>query len=103
MVFSKCTLHTNHFLMTAKRTYTLDLYDVTMEDLNLVGGKNASLGEMLRNLSSLGISIPFGFAVTVDAYWEFLKYNKLEGSIREIIQAIDMDNLISLRKGGMQV
>jgi pyruvate, water dikinase len=89
--------------MHAKRTYTLELHDVTLEDLNLVGGKNASLGEMLRNLSALGISIPFGFAITVDAYWEFLKYNKLKENIRTIIQAIDMDNLISLRKGGMQV
>lgn len=83
--------------------YTLELHNVTLEDLSLVGGKNASLGEMLRNLSALGISIPLGFAITVDAYWEFLKYNKLEGSIRKTIGAIDMDNLISLRKGGMQV
>lgn len=89
--------------MHIKRTYTLELHEVTLNDLNLVGGKNASLGEMLRNLSSLGISIPFGFAITVDAYWEFLKHNKLEDSIRGIINAIDMDNLISLRKGGMQV
>jgi pyruvate, water dikinase len=102
-VFSKITPTPTPFFMHAKRTHTLELHEVTLEDLNLVGGKNASLGEMLRNLSSLGISIPFGFAITVDAYWEFLKHNKLEESIRESIKAIDMDNLISLRKGGMQV
>ena len=83
--------------------YTLELHNVTLDNINLVGGKNASLGEMFHNLSALGISIPFGFAITVDAYWEFLKHNHMEGAIRKIIQAIDMDNLISLRKGGMQV
>ena len=83
--------------------YTLELHEVTLDNLNLVGGKNASLGEMMHHLSALGISIPLGFAITVDAYWEFLKYNRLEAGIREIIEGIDMDNLISLRKGGMQV
>jgi pyruvate,water dikinase len=83
--------------------YTVELHEVTLEDINLVGGKNASLGEMIRNLGSLGISIPLGFAVTVDAYWEFLKYNHLEPSIRQFVAEMDMNNLISLRKGGMQV
>src|SRR5690349_8384596 len=83
--------------------FTLALNEVTLEHLNQVGGKNASLGEMIQNLSNLGISIPHGFAITVDAYWEFLKHNDLENSIRSIIQSIDMNNLVSLRKGGMQV
>ncbi len=83
--------------------YTLQLHNVTLENLSLVGGKNASLGEMIHNLSSLGITIPFGFAITVDAYWEFLKHNHLEAAIRNVIESIDMDNLISLRKGAMQV
>lgn len=83
--------------------YTLELHQVTLEDLNLVGGKNASLGEMIRNLDALGISIPLGFAITVDAYWEFLKYNKLDERIRKATEDIDMENLISLRKGGTQI
>jgi pyruvate,water dikinase len=83
--------------------YTLELHQVTLEDLNLVGGKNASLGEMIRNLDALGISIPLGFAITVDAYWEFLKYNKLDERIRKATEGIDMNNLISLRKGGTQI
>ena len=83
--------------------YTVELHEVTLKDLPLVGGKNASLGEMMRNLGSLGISIPLGFAITVDAYWEFLKYNHLEGSIRKAVAEMDMNNLISLRKGGMQI
>jgi pyruvate,water dikinase len=86
-----------------KTRYTLELSEVTLESLNQVGGKNASLGEMIQNLSSLGINIPQGFAITVDAYWEFLKHNNLESSIRGIINAIDMNDLVSLRKGGTQV
>jgi pyruvate,water dikinase len=86
-----------------RNQYTVELNDVTLEDINLVGGKNASLGEMLGNLSNLGISIPKGFAITVDAYWEFLAYNNLKPAIRHAIEDIDMDNLISLRKGGMHI
>ncbi|MGC1241021.1 MAG: phosphoenolpyruvate synthase [Chryseosolibacter sp.] len=87
-----------------KNKFTIPLQHVTLEDLGLVGGKNASLGEMLKNLSALGINIPAGFAITVDAYWAFLKYNNLEASIHETIRdEIDMENLISLRKGGMKI
>src|SRR5436190_16973910 len=83
--------------------FTLPLQKVTLSDLNKVGGKNASLGEMIQHLSALGINIPLGFAVTVDAYWEFLRHNNLEQSIRTTIENIDSDDLVSLRKGGMQV
>ena len=83
--------------------FTLDLRDITLEDLNLVGGKNASLGEMIHHLSELGIAIPAGFAITVDGYWAFLQFNNLESSIYRIIGEIDMNNLISLRKGGTRI
>jgi len=86
-----------------KTRFTLPLHEVAFENLNLVGGKNASLGEMIQNLSGLGINIPHGFAITVDAYWEFLRYNDLESSIRNIIAAMDTGNLVSLRKGGTQI
>src|SRR5688572_17164974 len=83
--------------------YTLDLRNITLEDLNLVGGKNASLGEMLQHLAQIGITIPAGFAITVDAYWAFLQFNNLEAAIYRLIGEIDMNNLISLRKGGTRV
>src|SRR5688500_2016014 len=87
-----------------KNKFTIPLQHLTLEDLPLVGGKNASLGEMFQNLTNLGISIPSGFAITVDAYWSFLKFNHLEASIYRMIKdEIDMENLISLRKGGMQI
>ncbi|MEJ0055647.1 MAG: phosphoenolpyruvate synthase [Bacteroidota bacterium] len=82
---------------------TLLLSEVSLENLPLVGGKSASLGEMIRNLSSLGINIPSGFAITVKAYWEYLDYNELKPKIRKLIDGIDMDDLVSLRKGAMQV
>ena len=83
--------------------FTLDLRDIKLEDVNLVGGKNASLGEMLQHLSQLQITIPAGFAITVDAYWSFLQFNDLEDSIYRIIDEIDMKDLVSLRKGGTRI
>lgn len=86
-----------------KNRFILQLSEVTLENLNVVGGKNASLGEMIRNLSGLGITIPQGFAITVEAYWHFITYNNLENSVRDLIGKIDTNNLVSLRKGGSQV
>ncbi|HEX8039087.1 MAG TPA: phosphoenolpyruvate synthase [Chryseosolibacter sp.] len=83
--------------------FTLDLRDIKLEDVNLVGGKNASLGEMLQHLSQLQITIPAGFAITVDAYWSFLQFNDLEDTIYRIIDEIDMKDLVSLRKGGTRI
>ncbi|MGQ3086967.1 phosphoenolpyruvate synthase, partial [Flavobacterium sp.] len=83
--------------------YTLPLKNVGINDIPLVGGKNASLGEMLQNLTSLGVTIPDGFVVTVNAYYAFLKHNALDEKIKETIDAIDHDNIESLRRGGMQI
>lgn len=82
--------------------YLCDLNQVGLKDLNEVGGKNASLGEMLQNLSSLGINIPNGFVITVAAYREFIRYNNLDESIRSIVNSIDFDDIESLRRGGLQ-
>lgn len=86
-----------------KYPFTLRLEEVTLESLNQVGGKNASLGEMIRNLAPLGINIPNGFAITVDAYREFLRFNNLDDQIHKILDDLDIDNLIALRKGGTQI
>ena len=71
--------------------YIVDLKNIQLSDLELVGGKNASLGEMIQNLGKLGVSIPGGFALTVDAYWEFIKHNKLESTIQKLINSIEKD------------
>ena len=53
--------------------------DLTIDDVTLVGGKNASLGEMIRELSPKGIQIPDGYAVTAKAYFEYLRYGERLG------------------------
>lgn len=83
--------------------FILELSEVGINDIETVGGKNASLGEMIQNLTSLGINIPNGFVVTVAAYREFLEYNHLESTISHIINSIDHGNIESLRRGGQQV
>lgn len=83
--------------------YTLPLKSVGINDIPLVGGKNASLGEMLQHLTALGVNIPDGFVITVDAYYEFIKHNHLDKKIKDILNTIDCNNIESLRRGGMQV
>lgn len=83
--------------------YTVDLKQIKLSDLELVGGKNASLGEMIQNLSNLGVNIPGGFAVTVNAYWKFIEYNGFNDKIKGLINAMEKDNLVSLRKTGSEV
>lgn len=80
--------------------FTLPLKNVGINDIPLVGGKNASLGEMLQNLTSLGVTIPDGFVVTVDAYYAFVTHNGLDQKIKDIVNAINYDSIDSLREGG---
>jgi pyruvate,water dikinase len=61
------------------------LEDVARYDVGRVGGKNASLGEMIRSLSAQGIRVPVGFATTADAYWRFLEENTLRARISDIL------------------
>lgn len=86
-----------------KKSIIVPLQEVGIYDIERVGGKNASLGEMLANLGGLGIAIPGGFVITVDGYREFLGYNKLEMQIRELVQSINHENIESLRRCGMKV
>ena len=83
--------------------YILNLSEVKLSDLELVGGKNASLGEMIQNLSQLGVHIPSGFALTVDAYQQFISFNNLDKTIRSLVKGIKTDDLVSLRKTGLEI
>ena len=89
--------------MSTTTSYLLNLDEVGLNDLDMVGGKNASLGEMLQNLTKLGINIPGGFVITVNAYREFLRHNDLEERIKGIVNDINYDDIESLRRGGLQV
>ncbi len=74
---------------------------ISISDIPLVGGKNASLGEMIQQLTPKGISIPGGFAVTSDAYWHFIESNKLEQPLRAVLAAIkSADDIAQLQKVG---
>ncbi len=79
------------------------LNEVGMEDVELVGGKNASLGEMIKGLSPMGIKIPMGFVVTADAYRYFIDYNNLQEKIKEALKGLDPNNVEDLAKRGLTV
>jgi len=79
------------------------LNEVGMEDIELVGGKNASLGEMIKGLSSIGVKIPMGFVVTSKAYHYFIDYNNLRDKIREALAGLDPNNIEDLSRRGLTV
>ncbi|HXD78502.1 MAG TPA: phosphoenolpyruvate synthase [Puia sp.] len=76
---------------------------VGMADIDRVGGKCASLGEMTRNLSSLGIRIPGGFVITTDAYYQFMQQSGLEPMVQNMLGQVDTGNVESLRRTGLSI
>ncbi|HEY0670207.1 MAG TPA: phosphoenolpyruvate synthase [Sphingobacteriaceae bacterium] len=89
--------------MEKKTQLILELHHVGINDINVAGGKNASLGEMIQNLTQLGVNVPGGFVITVQAYREFLKYNKLEEQIKQIVNKTDINDLEELRICGSYI
>ena len=70
--------------------------DTGMDDVARVGGKNASLGEMIRELGVKGVQVPDGFALTASAYREFLRYNELEVKIHQVLDGLDIGDVDAL-------
>jgi pyruvate, water dikinase len=84
--------------------YILWLDEVEMGDVDKVGGKNASLGEMLRNLTADGsVKVPGGFATTAQAYREFLAHDGLAERINRTLDALDVDDVGTLARTGRQI
>mgnify|MGYP001298268545 FL=1 len=79
------------------------LDQTNMSEVNLVGGKNASLGEMLQNLTNLGINIPNGFVVTAIGFDNFISNNNISQQIDNIINSIDINNTIELKNKSNQI
>lgn len=77
--------------------------ELTIDDIPLVGGKNASLGEMYKNLAPKGINIPNGFATTSDAYWLLLHENSIKDEISNILKDLDISDTNNLQKRGLAV
>jgi len=83
-----------------KSKYTRWFEETTIEDVPLVGGKNASLGEMYRELTSKGIKIPNGFSVTAEAYWHTLKAGGILEKVKKTLDGLDTANVADLSKRG---
>src|SRR5690242_10931561 len=81
----------------------LDLATLRMKDVALVGGKNASLGEMISQLGGAGVRVPGGFATTADAYREFLAQGGLDKRIGERLSRLDSANVTELAKAGTEI
>lgn len=77
--------------------------DISLADVALVGGKNASLGELYRELTPHGIRVPNGFAITAEAYRHFLHTQGLEEQIRVALDGLDTNNLAALADRGRRI
>ena len=86
-----------------KYQYIRFFSELSIRDIESVGGKNASLSEMYRELSPYGIKVPNGFATTSEAYKYFIQYNKLEIPISEALNSLDINNTHSLIETGEKI
>ena len=76
--------------------------EVGIRDIEIVGGKNASLGEMYNQLMPKGVEVPNGFATTSAAFWGYLKENKIQTSLRDLISQLDRKEYSNLERIGQQ-
>lgn len=83
--------------------YILGFEQISMADVVKVGGKNAALGEMINYLTKLGIKVPGGFALTTQAYYEFLKYNQCDEIIEKNLKNLDISNLQQLQNCSLNI
>ncbi|HSX72228.1 MAG TPA: phosphoenolpyruvate synthase, partial [Pseudomonas sp.] len=83
--------------------YVISLEKLGVHDVERVGGKNASLGEMISNLAGAGVSVPGGFATTAQAYRDFLEQSGLNERIHAALDALDVDDVNALAKTGAQI
>ncbi|RIK35026.1 MAG: phosphoenolpyruvate synthase, partial [Chloroflexi bacterium] len=77
--------------------------ELGIADVPLVGGKNASLGEMMRALTPYGIRVPNGYAITAHAYRDFLRYNELEDKIRAALAGMNVQDVNDLLRRTGQI
>ena len=87
--------------MTQK--YVAWFKELRMGDVNEVGGKNASLGEMISQLAGSGVRVPGGFATTAFAFREFLQHNQLNDKIEQVLTILDVDDVQALARAGAQI
>ena len=83
--------------------YIIQFKDISIKDVPLVGGKNASLGEMFSKLSDKGIRVPDGFALTSESYWHFIEKNNLKDKIKTTLEGLDIDDIKDLQRRGRKI
>ena len=97
-------LHNEIPIVSSSNTRNVLWYsELRMTDVETVGGKNASLGEMISNLAASGVKVPNGFATTAAAYREFLSFEGLDGRINALLDALDIEDVVALAKTGKQI
>ena len=82
--------------------FVIPFEELRMSDVEQVGGKNASLGEMISQLPS-SVRVPGGFATTAEAYREFLEHDGLAGRIQAALDALDVDDVDALARTGAEI
>jgi pyruvate,water dikinase len=88
--------------MSAKRHYIRQFAEIGIDDVASVGGKNASLGEMYRNLGAQGVQVPNGFAVTAEAYRHVLERANVLGALHEALDGLKADDMEDLARRGQR-
>ncbi len=83
--------------------YVIGFEHLGMRDVDKVGGKNASLGEMISHLTQLGVWVPGGFATTADVYREFLAHGGLATRIAKELAQLNVDDVVSLAAAGARI
>lgn len=87
-----------------RTSYNILWYNqLTMNDVDLVGGKNASLGEMITHLAAVDVLVPNGFATTACAFNDFLEQGGVNQRIYQLLDEIDIDDVEQLAKAGSQI
>jgi pyruvate,water dikinase len=87
----------------SSKAWVMDLASVRMTDVGQVGGKNASLGEMISQLGGAGVRVPGGFATTADAFRDFLSQNGLAARISDRLAALQVDDVAALASAGEEI
>ena len=90
--------------MNSALRYIKFFEDIRVADVKIVGGKNASLGEMVTQLSSQGIRVPTGFAITADAYWHYMNENNVIEKIKQIMSTLgNVKDIALLQHVGLEI
>ncbi|MFT5426840.1 MAG: pyruvate,water dikinase [Gammaproteobacteria bacterium] len=83
--------------------YIVPFRELSMKDVAHVGGKNASLGEMIGNLAGAGVSVPDGYATTAKAFWDFLEHDQLKQRIYDRLDGLNIEDVKELAKAGTEI